>query len=335
MTPVPQVRGSAYLPFVEFLDTAGVSIDRGIERDLVPAIVHRDGEALVPVHLAHSFLEKGAHKLGREDFGILVGRNFRVVELGAFGRSLYRSLTLNDALNKVQSTFSLYSSAERVWWMRKTKDMAFFLHTYVHETKPGSRYARHCALTLMRDMIRLAAGRNWQPSIVLTPDLNDISILREEFCEPEFRQSRYSGFSFPAALLSLPVHRHEDCRGAVSDKDAFDTATPGNDFLGSLRQVIMTLMPERQSGLEHVAQALGVHPRTLQRRLRALGQDYSELLSQIRFEKTLRLMQDSDLRIFDIALELGFQDASNFSRSFRQWTGVTPTEYRKTCQSQH
>jgi AraC-like DNA-binding protein len=78
-----------------------------------------------------------------------------------------------------------------------------------------------------------------------------------------------------------------------------------------------------------------MHPRTLQRKLSALGQDYSELLSQIRYEKTLLLMQDPDFRIFDIALELGFQDASNFSRSFRQWTGVTPTEFRKTQQSRH
>jgi AraC-like DNA-binding protein len=69
--------------------------------------------------------------------------------------------------------------------------------------------------------------------------------------------------------------------------------------------------------------------------LSELGQDYSELLSRIRFEKTLRLMADPDRRVFDIALELGFQDASNFSRSFRQWTGVTPSQFRKAYQNRN
>ncbi len=335
MTPVPQVRGSAYLPFVEFLDKADVFVERGIERDLVPAIVHRDGEALVPVHLAHSFLEKGARKLGRDDFGVLVGRNFQICEMGAFGRSLCRSLTLHDALTKLRSTFSLYSSAERVWWTQKTKETVSFCHAYVHKTGPGSRHARHCALLLMRAAVRLAAGSQWQPACVLVQDLDDILILKEEFSDPEFCRSEVSGFTFPASMLSLPLRQRGALSFAVPDKDAFDSATPSDDFLGSLRQVIATLLPEGQCGLEHVAQALGMHPRTLQRKLSALGQDYSELLSQIRYEKTLLLMQDPDFRIFDIALELGFQDASNFSRSFRQWTGVTPTEFRKTQQSRH
>ncbi len=335
MTPVPQVRGSAYLPFVEFLETAGVAVDRCIEGELVPAIVHRDGEALVPVHLAHDFLERGAGRLGAADFGILVGRQFGIEKLGAFGRSLCRSLTLHDALNKVHSTFSLYSSAEKVWWTRETTETAFFLHSYIHKTEAGSRYARHCALLLMRDVIRLAAGPRWQPEIVLSLNPDDFSLLSEEFCEPEIRQSKVSGFSFPASLLSVPLHWRDGRRLDARDTEAIDAASPSADFLGSLRQVIATLLPEGQCGLEQVAQALGMHPRTLQRRLSALGQDYSDLLSQIRFEKTLRLMADPDRRVFDIALELGFQDASNFSRSFRHWTGVTPTQFRKTYQSRH
>ncbi|MCG6858361.1 MAG: helix-turn-helix transcriptional regulator [Salaquimonas sp.] len=94
-------------------------------------------------------------------------------------------------------------------------------------------------------------------------------------------------------------------------------------------------MTEGQCGLEQVARALGLHPRTLQRRLAASGQDYSEILAQARFEKALRLMDDPTLRIFDIALELGFLDTSNFSRSFRLWTGVTPSIFRAAHFSTH
>ncbi|MHA7774815.1 helix-turn-helix transcriptional regulator [Roseibium sp. M-1] len=328
MTPVPLVRGSAYLPFVEFLDAAGVAVDQGMENELVPAVVRRDGEAFVPMHLAHRYLARGAERLGRDDFGVLVGKKLGVESLGAFGRSLRRSLSLHDALGKFYSTFSLYSSAERLWWRRDGENLAFFLHAYLQETEAGSRYARDCALLLMRDLIRLAAGSDWQPEILLLNDLEKSAALRQEFGEPEIRRSKFSGISFSAELLSAPLRQWNRAGLTAPECQELGETTPSTEFLGSLRQVIATFLPEGQCSLVQVASALGMNQRTLQRKLAAIGQDYSELLSQVRFEKTLHLFGNSELKIHDIALELGFQDASNFSRSFRQWTGMTPSQFR-------
>lgn len=109
MTPAPQVRSSAYLPFIAFMERAGAPVARDLEEALVPAFVHRDPEILVPTHLAHSFLERSARAVGLPDYGFSVGRNAGIKDLGAFGRSLRRSLTLHDALGKFQSQFALYS----------------------------------------------------------------------------------------------------------------------------------------------------------------------------------------------------------------------------------
>ncbi|QPC42522.1 helix-turn-helix domain-containing protein [Kaustia mangrovi] len=329
MKAVPQVRSSAYLPFVAFLESAGVPVERDPEGALISAVAHRDKEALVPVHLAHAFLERGARLLGHEDFGVLVGTGMRIEELGAFGRNLCRSLTLHDALNKFPSQYSLYSSAERIWWVREN-DVAYFLHSYTFETGHGSCYARHCALLLMRDLIRLSAGPLWQPELLLTTEPGDTSLLRDAFGDPVIRRSKVSGIAFPASLLSIPLDQDRRKRLERIDPDAFDGTIPSDDFVGSLCQVIATLMPEGKCSLDQAAPTLGMHPRTLQRRLSKVGQDYSAILSQVRFEKALRLMADPTLRICDIALELGFQDASNFSRSFRKWTGTRPTAFRRS-----
>ncbi len=329
MGPIPQVRGSAYLPFVEFLEAAGATVETGVDSELMSSIVRRNSEAFVPMHLAHRFLARGARKIGQQDFGILVGRKIGVESLGAFGRSVRRSLTLHDALGKFHLMFPLYSSAERIWWERDRNNLAFFLHSYLQKPDCGSRYARDCALLLMRDVIRLAAGRHWQPEIVKIDDLENASALREEFGDAEIRHSKFNGLSFSQNLLSRPLRQPHSCGSSARDEEAFDAGVPSGDFLGSLRQVIATFLPEGRCGLEEVAAALGVHPRTLQRRLAARDHDYSELLSRVLFEKTLHLLEDPCNRIHDIALEVGFQDASNFSRSFRQWAGVTPSQFRE------
>lgn len=327
MKALPQVRSSAYLPFVAFLERTGESVERGAEGGLIPAVAYRDPEALVPIHLAHSYLERGARSLDLDDFGILVGAQMTVAELGAFGRSLQRSLTLHDALNKFHASYDLFSSAEHIWWTKGNED-AYFLHQYTCVTGRGSRHARHCALLLMRDVVRMAAGKSWQPERVLTTDRGDIPALQAAFHDAEIRFAKASGIAIPFGLLSLPLRHVNAAR--FHDEGAFGDLVPSNNFVGSLRQVIATFMAEGKCRLEDVAPAVGLHPRALQRRLAASGQDYSEILSEVRFEAALRLMADPDLRVFDIALALGFQDPPNFSRCFRQWTGITPSRFRET-----
>jgi AraC family transcriptional regulator len=52
-------------------------------------------------------------------------------------------------------------------------------------------------------------------------------------------------------------------------------------------------------------------------------------------ERRLRLARDSliqepELPVEQVALRLGFSSSSHFSSAFRRWTGVTPTDFRKT-----
>ena len=70
MTPSPQVRTSAYLPFVQFMEGLGAPYERGMDDRLVATVMNRDQEALVPVDLAHSFLAKSARSTGIPNLGL-------------------------------------------------------------------------------------------------------------------------------------------------------------------------------------------------------------------------------------------------------------------------
>lgn len=60
------------------------------------------------------------------------------------------------------------------------------------------------------------------------------------------------------------------------------------------------------------------------------GQNFSEILNNIRIEKAKELLNDPSLRIGDVAEEVGFLDMAHFSRVFKKQVGISANEYRNT-----
>lgn len=68
--------------------------------------------------------------------------------------------------------------------------------------------------------------------------------------------------------------------------------------------------------------------RSFQRQLAKEHLSYSLLIDQVRFETAVGLLQDLSLKLIEIALELGYNDAANFTRAFKRWTGISPSQFR-------
>ncbi len=78
-----------------------------------------------------------------------------------------------------------------------------------------------------------------------------------------------------------------------------------------------------------VARELHVSDRTLRRHLAAEGSSFQEILSSQRFAMAAQLLTATGSSVQDIAMRLGYSDASNFGHAFRQWTGMSPRQYRQ------
>ncbi len=61
-----------------------------------------------------------------------------------------------------------------------------------------------------------------------------------------------------------------------------------------------------------------------------MGQNFSEILNNIRVNEAKNLLKDPSLRIGDIAEKVGFVDVAHFSRVFRKNTGISANEYRNS-----
>jgi AraC-like DNA-binding protein/ligand-binding sensor protein len=58
------------------------------------------------------------------------------------------------------------------------------------------------------------------------------------------------------------------------------------------------------------------------------GLTFVEYLSRVRIERAKSLLHKNDLRVSEIAYEVGFQSITHFNRLFRKLVGNSPTEYR-------
>jgi AraC-like DNA-binding protein len=80
--------------------------------------------------------------------------------------------------------------------------------------------------------------------------------------------------------------------------------------------------------LERVARQLAMSPRTLQRKLSEIGETYADVLDEMRHGIAATYLDDREIALSEVAYLLGFAEQSSFTRAFKRWTGMTPSEYR-------
>lgn len=105
-------------------------------------------------------------------------------------------------------------------------------------------------------------------------------------------------------------------------------ATPG--YLRRAKALLHDRFREGIS-LDEVAAEADVHPTHLARMFRRhLRCSVGEYVRRLRVEWGARQLQSTESTISQIAAEAGFADHSHFSRTFRRYTGCTPSQYRTT-----
>lgn len=120
-------------------------------------------------------------------------------------------------------------------------------------------------------------------------------------------------------------------RVAQQHEHELSTEGPGQPLL--VAQITRTFMAHPHLlglGLDTLAQQMGIHTRTLQRRLKELGDSHSAIQGRVRYQLAQAWLRDGTLAIEDISDRLGFTDRRSFTQAFTRWSGKTPSQFRKS-----
>ncbi|MDJ0897094.1 MAG: AraC family transcriptional regulator ligand-binding domain-containing protein [Alphaproteobacteria bacterium] len=331
MRPIALTRASQFIHVTDTVERFGLSAERLLAQAKLPAWQFCGPEDLVPAHHIYALMDAAARSLDTPIFGMLVGAQNNLATLGSFGRLVAGSLTINHAFETSRRLIPLHTSDARYWMIEKD-DEVWRCRSQFQGPDFGRREMEQLNLVRMIDHVRMAAGPSWNPAKVCLQTREDPGPeLREALGDPEIRLGRkVTAIAVPRALLALPL-RHPN--GSLEASDAEEArlrrTAPAHSFVDTLRQLVGTLLTEEGAPrIETIAEIAGTSVRSLQRRLAANGLSHTEIVDQARYQAATRLLQDADIRITDVAMDLGYTDSAHFTRAFKRWAGITPREYR-------
>jgi len=154
-------------------------------------------------------------------------------------------------------------------------------------------------------------------------------------CHCRFNQEENS-IVFERSALSLPIKQKErELREFLKNSPADLLSKPmfHSTFTTQVMNYIGESSIESMPLIEQVASYFNMSSRNLRRRLKEENSSYQAIKDTLRKNQAIKLLNNKDLAINQVAREVGFNEPAGFTRAFKQWTGQTPKHYRDEGQN--
>ena len=292
-----------------------------------------DPDARIPEKTAEAAWRMAADLTGDPALGIRVAESLPRGALDLVEYAFRSSASLALGLERL-ARYGPVMSDRVAARMETTGDgiLIFVRDTATTVLHPGrSEFALAIALKLARD----STGANLTPTQVCFahPEPHDAG-PHHRFFRGEIR--------FNAGANSMMLSGADGARPLVGADEALavivrrrlekvlaDRAATVSASLGSqVRRMLVEGLGHATVTPDSAAAALHMSRRTLSRRLAGEKTSFRELLDEVRSELARALLMDRSLSVADVAFFLNYSEPAAFHRSFRRWTGQTPSEYR-------
>lgn len=294
-------------------------------------------------------------------FGLKAGAAVGPESFDALGDGLRAAATLREAIGLVQKYQRLISDGGRLQLINGVQS-AWVVY---HPRQAALAFSPHqieAVLAAVAAFARRVTGRRVRPLRVQfnQPRIGTAALYQAVFqCPVDFDEA-FSGVQWASAVLDAPLPQadarlaRQHQQRAAAELAALQTPRQSPQALaqalrrwvdGHLQAVVqavvqadvaasvqaepqaphLRLLPTRAQA----AQALGLSPRTLARRMQAQQLDFSTVLDHARRDAALHAVAHSTTSLADIGQALGFAEPSTFWRAFKRWTGQTPAQWRR------
>ena len=315
------VHNSIFEPFITASTQIGTPIEKILNKVNLPLQLLEKQDILIPERACWEFIREVSQLEGISNFGKLATEAVAHDEMIAIALLLVNCENLFDLLKRfclvaptVSDTGNYIIEANRDHVVFKQKGERLL---------DDDKQVQLFEIAGMIQLVNLATDYQWHPSeihLTFKPEyeVEDSELLG--FSRVLFNQP-YPAITIPRGLLALPLKiKHSD--------RTLCTAIP-DEFISKVQHMITPYLSANHLTITTAAELSGTSVRTFQRRLKDHNSNFSDIVDKARVFQASSLLKGSNLKLIDIALSLGYSDASNFTRAFRRWTGVSPKEYRQ------
>lgn len=313
------------------LDAARVDVDRLLSSIGLSRKDMDNPEVRIPRELVGDAWRAAVAVTGDEALGLRVASDIRWGTLGLIEYAARNGSTLGEALHTVCRYSELL--AEGVHFKLEQSDQRARL-SYVVTGSPQPPSVMDFALAYVA---RAIAEFTQPPVELLEVSFDHPAPADRAPYDAAFRtrgdtmlrarlrfDARQNAVVFYAHALHSRLQSADPQLQAVLEHQAARLASElpkSDDFEGRVKRLIAAELRAGDATSQGLAKKLHMSPRTFQRRLLAAGTTHSKLLDEVRHTLALRLLDQGQLRLGEIAAELGFSDVSAFRKAFKRWTG--------------
>jgi AraC-like DNA-binding protein len=284
---------------------------------------------VVPGSAADELFDRAAAYLLDEALALSLTSRIPIGSLGALDYGLCTSSTVREALRLVVRYYGVVSQRARLDFIEEGDRPRLLFVRF-----PNQGYSRHWVefpIAMIGMRIQQAAGlsRPLFTSVSFTHPSPTSRDAHDEFfgCKVAFDAAE-DVVEIPRDLLDAPLHTASKALSELLEQrmKALEPAMATTDpLVDRARRTLISMLDAGQTDLETLASKLGESKRTLQRNLSERGTSHSQLLDELRRQRTAEML-DRGHKVVDISKALGFSEPSAFFRAYRRWTG---TSFRK------
>jgi len=284
----------------------------------------------VTYRAASHLFQGGAQTTRCPHFGLLVGKNSGLENLGFVGLLVKYSTDVGTALHNLVRYVHLHIRGSTTI-IEESGKVALLSHSIHARGAEATDQIADASLAMMQNIMVALCGREFRAIEVRfehrRPD--DVVPYNRFFEAPLHFGMSENALVFASSYLSRPLPAVEpELIRLLQDNAAKLEAEFGEDFSGQVSSILRTALLVEQGSAEQVAAMLGMHSRTLHRRLAESGTNFRALVDSCRFELARQMLADTDHDVGYIAGVLDYADTSAFARAFRRWSGSTPSDWR-------
>lgn len=326
------IRSSALSGYQDVVRELGADPEPFIRQVQLDADRLGANDYLIPYPALMQLLESTALALDAPDFGLRLSRQQDIETLGPIALIARASNTVQDALQDIARFIGFHSPAIRITVDTQSPGHALLVIDIQVADYPFRRQTLETSMGLAVNVMKLLTQQKFRPAAIHfshAPGMAPTLYRRYFDCPVSFGQG-LNALCLPPAVLELPISTADEFQRQIIARYLSEAGADAPAALSDqVRFIAARLLPIAGCSLGEVAMQLGMHERTLQRRLADEGCVFETLVDDIRRYEAIGYLGEPSMSMARIAGLLGYQEQSSFNRAAKRWFGMTPRAYRQ------
>lgn len=290
----------------------------------------REPEALISYIKVAELLDITARVCGDPLFALKLAEKQTAMAIGELVLSTSQQSTLGESIQFSNKHMRLH--ARGVHLSLEVKEQIAQIHLNFDFTNASC----------LQQLILLSVGQIFNVISTLLGEVNsqlkmDVQQHIQEPCKNSLNEYRdhltanssFNGIHFPSIWLQRQSKYNEKMlKEHFTKRVQFLESIYPENLQSQVRYICSNLLASGECTIERVSAGLNLHPRVLQKRLNNENTSFSQLLQLTRTMTAKQQLLHGSLSVLDIALNLGYSEASIFCRNFKKWTGLPPRQWK-------